>query len=85
MSAMIFAWIFMCASVVSKGDFMRLISIESKSFVFQYRYPFRHFGFYYYRSCVQGNPILTWSYTSLEFPESCELVVTRPMLELHAP
>ena len=75
----LFFWILCAASVLSTADFTRLISTESKSFIFQYRYPYRHFGWYYYRSCVGGNQILTYSWKPLEFPESCELIVTEPM------
>ena len=79
-STVLFLWILCAASVLSTADFIRLISNESKSFIFQYRYPCRCFGWYYYRSCVGGNQILTYSWKPLVFPESCELIVTEPMM-----
>ena len=77
-----FLMTFCAASLLSTADFTRLVSTESKSFVFQYRFPSRYFGVYYYRSCVGGNQILTYSGEPLEFPDSCELIVTEPMMTI---
>ena len=61
---------------VSASDFMRLTA-ESESIVFQFRFPFKRFGYNYYCSLVKGNRIWTASKEPLELSASC-LLIQRP-------
>ena len=71
----VFRWVlYMFFPRCSTNDFIRLISTESETPVFYFKFPFKFYGNYYYCACVRGNRIWTVSKTALEFPESCNLI-----------
>ena len=68
------------ATHISRSDFVRLVSAESNPLVVQFIFPYKGiikwYGWYYYWSFVKGHRFYTASKEPLEFPESCEVVLT---------
>jgi len=63
-----------CLPRVAINDFLYLISTESETPVFQFRwFPLGFVGYYYYSACVKGTRIWTVSKEPIEFPDSCKV------------
>ena len=57
-----------------QADFQRLVTQKTNTQIIWTK----SWGTYMYYACVGGNQIYTTSEEPLEFPESCELIPTRP-------